>query len=265
VVLVAALAAAHLAGEAARPAVEGALSAPDVALRDAAIEAGLRLGLRSAWLACQQAADATAATPLVLEVLAASGEPADVERIAEATKVPALRRAALFAAGLSGTRRGAELCAERLTDETVVRTAAEGIWAVTGLAVEGPYAAPEPDPSMGLDDLDAPALPPEDGALPYPDAELVALSFRDRGRPALAPGQRYLFGKPWTAQAALLALHAGPTRRRHALARELSIRSRGEWRLETRGWAHDQLRGQAGRPLAPGADLALPYSRLLRG
>ncbi len=267
-VLAAALAAAPLLGDAARPAIEGALSSAEPAVRDAAIEAGLRLGLRSAWVACQQSADAGTPTPLVLEVLAASGEAADVERIVSAARLPALRSAALFAAGLSGTLRGAELCAAHLGDAAVVRTAAEGLWAVTGLAVEGPYAAPEPDPTMDLppfdrEELDTPALPAEDGALPFPDAELIALHFRDR-RGALTPGQRYLFGSPWTAEDAAHAVCTGPARRRHALARELAVRTRGSWRIEARGWARDQLRAQAERKLAR-PDLALPFSRLLRG
>jgi uncharacterized protein (TIGR02270 family) len=260
----AALSAAPDLGDAARPAIEAALAALEPAVRDAAIEAGLRLGLRGAWTACQRAADAGAATPLVLEVLAASGEPADVERIAAAAKVPALRRAALFAAGLSGTPRGAEVCAEYLGDPGSVRTAAEGLWAVTGLAVAGPYAAAEPDPTLPPDeDLDAPAPPAEDASLPYPDAELLSLAYRDRCA-GLAPGQRLLFGRPWSPGEALAALVGGPTRRRHPLARELVIRSRGGWRLDTRAWARDQLRAQA-RPIPPSGDLALPFSRLLRG
>jgi uncharacterized protein (TIGR02270 family) len=264
-VQVAALSAAPALGDAARPAIEAALSTADCAVRDAATEAGLRLGLRAAWVACQRAADEGTPTPLVLEVLAASGEPADVERIAAAAKIPALRSAALFAAGLSGTLRGADLCAEYLDDPAAVRTAAEGLCAVTGLAVAGPYEAAEPDPTESLAslDLEAPALPPEDSALPYPDAELLALAFRDR-RGGFTPGPRYLLGRPWTAADALAAVWSGPTRRRHALARELAIRTRAGWRLETRGWARHQIRERA-RQLPASADLALPFSRLLRG
>jgi uncharacterized protein (TIGR02270 family) len=252
----AALSAAPALGDAARPAIEAALASAAPAVRDAAILTGLRLGLRAAWSACQRAADAGAATPLALEVLAVSGDPADVERIAVAAKTPALRRDALFAAGLSGTLRGAQVCAEYLHDPAVVRTAAEGLCAVTGLAVAGPYEAAEPDPTESLaslegDDLDAPALPPEDSALPYPDAELLALSFRDR-RGGLAPGQRYLLGRPWTPDDALAAVWSGPTRRRHALARELAIRTRAGWRLETRGWARHQVKERA-RPLPASA------------
>ena len=200
--------------------------------------------------------------------MSASGEPADVERIATAAKIPALRRAALFAAGLSGSLRGAEVCAEYLHDPAVMRTAAEGLWAVTGLAVAGPYEAAEPDPTESLasleaEDLDAPALPPEDSALPFPDAELLALAFRDL-RGGLTPGKRYLLGRPWTADDALAAVWSGPTRRRHALARELAIRTRAGWRVETRGWARHQV-GERARPLPASADLALPFSRLLRG
>jgi uncharacterized protein (TIGR02270 family) len=261
----AALAAAPALGDAARPAIEAGLSSPVPAVRDAAIEAGLRLGLRAAWTTCQRAADAGAATPLVLEVLAASGDPADVERIAAAAKDAALRRAALFAAGLSGTLRGAELCAQHLEDPAALRTAAEGLWAVTGLAVAGPYEAAEPDPTEILDevDLDAPSLPPEDSALPYPDAEPLALASRDR-RSTLPAAPRLLLGRPWSPAEALARVWDGPTRRRHALARELAVRSRGAWRIEARGWARHQLADRA-RALPASADLGLPFARLLRG
>jgi len=262
------LRASPILGDGARQAVEASLDDADPSIRDAAVEAGLRLGLRSAWAACQRAADAGRPTALALEVLAASGEPADVERIAAAARVPVLRRAALFAAGLSGTVRGADLCAAHLEDEQVARTAAEGIWAVTGLAVEGVYAAREPEGAeepvpLAAEKLDSPALPPEDAALPFPDAEMISLHWRDaRGR--LAPGPRLLFGAPWAAEGALRAFAQGPTRRRHALARELSVRSRGEWRADTRAWARDQLRAQGERRLTVRADLGLPFSRLLR-
>jgi uncharacterized protein (TIGR02270 family) len=263
----AALGAAHVLGDAARPAIDAGLADADPAVRDAAIEAGLRLGLRAAWATCQRAADAGAATPLVLEVLAASGDAADVERIAAAAEQPALRRAALFAAGLSGTLRGADVCAAWLGDPASLRTAAEGLGAVAGLAVAGPFEAAEPDPADALpdleaEDLDAPALPAEDSALPYPDVERLAAAWRER-RGALAAGGRWLLGRPWTAPDALAAVRSGPARRRHALARELAIRTRGGWQLDTRAWARDQLRAQAA-PLPAGGDPGLPFAKLLR-
>lgn len=262
------LRASPILGDGARQAVEAALDDPDPALRDAAVEAGLRLGLRPAWAACQRAADAGRATPLALEVLAASGDPADLERIAAAARAPELRRAALFAAGLSGRARGAALCAEHLGDPSAGRAAGEGLWAVTGLEIAGAYEAPEPEEpdepvALEAEDLDRPALPPEDAALPLPDAGAVLAWWRE-ARARFPDGPRWLEGRPWTAEEALRAFGAGPTRRRHAIGRELAVRSRGSWRIETRGWARDQLRAQAARPLALRAELGAPFSRLLR-
>lgn len=262
------LRASPILGDGGRQAVEGALDDPDPATRDAAVEAGLRLGLRSAWAACQRAADAGRPTPLALEVLAASGEPADVERIAAAAEVKELRRAALFAAGLSGRARGAAVCAAHLGDPVAGRAAGDGLRAVTGVAVAGALEAPEPEEpdepaALEADDLDRPALPPDDAALPRPDAAAVLQWWRE-ARASFPDGPRWIEGRPWSAEEALRAFRVGPTRRRPAIGRELAIRSRGAWRIETRAWARDQLRAETERPLALRGDLGAPFSRLLR-
>jgi len=263
-VRLAGLRAAAVLGDAARPDVEAALASPDPGMRGAAIEAGLELRLLAAWQACQRAADAGRAGPLDLQVLAMSGTPDDLARLEAAARVPAQRAAALFAAGHSGRVVAADLCARFLDDALVAPVAAEGLRAVAGLAIEGPYRAPPPaepeeDPEAVLDGPVAGV----DRALPWPDPELVQ-HWWARARSGLAEGARWLEGQPFGPDALLRAFALGPTRRRPPLARELLLRSRGEYRVDLAGLAREQLRRARELRLVARADFGHPLSRLLR-
>ncbi len=262
--LAAALRASPVLGDAARPSLEWALAAGDLSVRDAAIEAGLRLGLRVAWIACQRAADAGKPTPLALETLGSSGEPADVERIAVAAENPDLRRAALFSAGFTGSASAVDVCMAHLGDAQLGRVAGEALSAITGLAITGAYEITPAEQEEALafeeDEREGPPGPDPDLGLPVPDPD-VARSWWQDARPRFAGAERWLAGKPWTVDEAARAFASGSTRRRHALGRELTARSRGDWRVETRAFARDQLRMQ--KPLIVRAELALPFGRLL--
>ncbi len=247
-------------GDTARPEIEAALGAPDPRIRTAAVEAGLALGLRAAWQACQRAADAGAPSPLDLEVLAMSGAPDDLARIEVAARTPAHRAAALFAAGLSGRVAAADLGARFLDDAVVAPVAAEAIRAVAGLTVEGAYRAPEPEEPASLADG---ATASVDRALPWPEPEAVR-SWWSRARAGLAEGQRWLEGQPFDPDVALRAFAYGSTRRRAPLARELALRSRGEYRIDVTALAHDQLRRASELRLVARPDFGQPFSRLLR-
>jgi len=256
----AALAAAAAAGDAYRNGIEAALSSPVPAVRDAALRAAVRLGLRGALAASRRAVEAGADPALPLEILALGGDREDLDRIAAALHGRPLRRAALWAAGLSGAPAAGDLCLESLYEPALARLAFEALSAIAGPAVAR-LTGPEPPPDEE-ERAPAPATWAE-AELPYPDPELVESAWR-RLRPRLGDGQRWLAGEPFGPDALLRAFVAGPTRRRHALALDLTVRSRGELRVETRGWARDQLRAQAARRLVSRADVGEPWSRLLR-
>jgi hypothetical protein len=98
--------------------------------------------------------------------------------------------------------------------------------------------AVEPIP-LADERLDERALPPPEAALPALDAEQVGAWWEDN-RARFAPGGRYLYGEPMRGEAVVGALRRGPTRRRHALALEVAMRSRGRLTVETRAFSRRQ-------------------------
>jgi uncharacterized protein (TIGR02270 family) len=263
-----ALRAARLASPRLWPAVERAYRSADPAARDAALGSGLALGLRSAWLACQELVEARdPGAGFALEVLGLSGEPADEARIAGALEVEGLRPAALFALGLTGLPSAAEACLPLLADEKVGAVAAEAFSAVTGLAIEGSYARlPEERDELvpfEEEDLDADLSSRPEGELPLPDPPSIAAWWRGV-RARFTPGTRWLAGRPFGAEALAATFLAGNMRRRQPLGLDLLVRSRREVEVETLGWAADQLRVQAARRLTARGEVGQPYGKLLR-
>ncbi|MGB8930844.1 MAG: hypothetical protein WCC48_06295, partial [Anaeromyxobacteraceae bacterium] len=167
--------------------------------------------------------------------------------------------------GLSGWPRAAELCLGFMGGRgEVARLAGEAFAAITGLPIAGRFEEPEPE------ERDSPEDAPEEellagieAELPAPDADEVAAWWRESsGR--LDPGIRYVHGRPFGAETLVESFVAGTMRRRHALGRELLVRSHGAYAPDTRGWAREQLRFQAGRRLVARAEFAHPFSRMLR-
>jgi uncharacterized protein (TIGR02270 family) len=263
------IAAARWAGPKAIPLVERALGSPVVAVRDAAVETGLALGLRAAWTACRKVAQSMrpgSQRPLL--ALALGGDASDVETLARAAGVEELRPSALFALGFTGRVAAAEVSLTLMRDEKVARLAGEAFSAITGVAIAGELRAPEPAPTdepvpLEQEDLDANLVPGPEAALPLPAADAVEGWWKRSGK-GFDPRVRYLGGRPWDAAAVQAALAGGSMRRRHALGLDLAVRSGGTYALQTRGWAAHQLRHLAEHPLAPRSDFTSSYGRLLR-
>jgi len=234
--------------ELAPAVVERALASPHVEVRDAAIVAGLMGGHRSAWAACRAAVQSRApGSPLPLVLLAISGEERDLEKVQELLPEESLRPAVLWALGFSGRLTGADFCFELMRNKPVAALAAEAFSAITGLRIEGPYAAereaPEDQEPVPLEeeDLDADLGPKPEEALPQPQVEAIA-QWWQKARPRLESGRRYLEGQPFTAQVLIDALAHGSLRRRHVLALELALRSRGAYRVPTHAFMERQLK-----------------------
>jgi uncharacterized protein (TIGR02270 family) len=239
---------------------EACLSAPDPALRVEAIRSGLVLGVPGALAACRKLAVATGDRSLdasageALLLLALAGDARDHATLLEALDgregdgAPARRRAAVTALGYAGRAAGAEACLGLLGDPALGRLASEAFAAITGapregamLAVtRGPYGdlADEPVP-LAEDDLDTRAVPGPDAALPLLDP-VAAAAFWSERRTHLDRQSRYIGGKLLRAESALAALTHRPMRRRHALALEVAMRSRGRLAVETRAFAARQ-------------------------
>ncbi len=224
--------------------VEG-LVAPEPAVRDEAITAGLTLGLPEAWAACQKLvrrghADTLAGdTPAPLLFAATLGDGRDVEPLVHATDAPALRRAAVWALGYGGRVSAAEACLALLGDPDLGKLAGEAFAAITGLPLEGRFLgkaaaaeAAEPVP-FAAEKLDANLIPTAEDALPLLDRAAVEAWWSER-RGRFERGKRYLGGAPWGRESVLAALARGPMRRRRWLAVEVAIRTRGRVQVETR-------------------------------
>ena len=235
-----------------RTLAERLLHAKEPTVRDAAIEAGLLHGSKPAWAAAQEAVEAGEVGPegsgVALFALAVSGESEDVARLAKLASLEAHRPEALFALGFTGSPLAIEVCLAAMGDKRSARVAGEAFSAITGLRIEGEYCQlearrpTEPVP-FEEEDLDADLVPGPESELPVPDAEKV-LRWWGANTSRFSTEARYLGGVLLGPTSLLEGFRRGPTRRRHVLGLELAIRTRREWRVETRQWARAQLAKQ---------------------
>ena len=221
-------------------ALELAVGAEEPEERNLAIAAGLVLGSRAAWEACEAAArDGGPGWAFPALAWALSGAP-DLAPLLAGLEDEARRADAIFALGFTGRVAAVDAVAPWLEDEALARLAGEAVSAVTGLVLESEFAA-EPkrwDPDAEEDDEeDEPAGPEAD--LPAPEGQVVQ-AWWEHARTTLDPAARYLGGKPWSAEALVAALREGPMRRREALAFDLAVRTRGAVQLEPFAWAREQ-------------------------
>ncbi|NOK02302.1 MULTISPECIES: TIGR02270 family protein [Myxococcus] len=219
-------------------AMARSLDSPDATVRDAALVAGLLLGRRAAWSACRHFVDARApAMARTALLVAMGGQPKDIEMLTNALGTPELQGDMLRALGTSGSPAAVEACLPLLRNPKVAHLAAEAIATITGLVVEGPFRREAPN-NEGDED-DAPLIPAPEDELPFPDHEAVEAWWKEQ-RKRFMPGTRYLHGQPVTAALILEALHQAPMSRRHALALNVAIRSKGAVRLNPDGFAQEQ-------------------------
>lgn len=257
-------AAARLRAPLERQVLQAGLTSPVSALRDSAITAGLQKGHRSAWTACQAAVDSRAnGLRLPALVLALSGDAREVERLKRLLEEPRHRPDALWALGFSGQPAAAELCLQWMEDDAVSHLAAEAFCAITGLNLEGRLAAPhveeEPLPPLEEEALDVALTPKPEDDLPRPVAAEV-LAWWKESRKNFELDRRYLHGRPFGTEALLESLMTAPMRRRHALALDLALRSRGELRVPTRAFTPYQRKAlEAVRTTVPSA-LSRPFT-----
>lgn len=244
--------------------VQRALESPEPVLRDAAIVAGLLGGHRRAWTACQ----AVAASPspdgrLPRLLLALGGDERDTARLVELLSHEAPRPEVLWALGFTGSIAAAEACLEWMRQAPVAALAGEAFSAITGLRIEGPYATERQEPEAE-ESLDANLVPGPEAALPLPQADAVAEWWRE-ARTRMDARKRYLAGQPWTPQGLLDALASAPMRRRHVLALDLELRSRGSLRVPTRAFAARQRAAWEQARSATPSSFSRSFAESLRG
>jgi uncharacterized protein (TIGR02270 family) len=194
-------------------AIDVAMMAPEPEVRNAALESGLYVGQPEAWSACLQTvrAGAPGRGPLLLP-LALLGTIADHALIIEALGDPETRPDALRALGFAGSRAAADACLDLLAQDLHPELAAEALCAITGLDLSREKLALAGEEAAAGERLPRPDIP---GVIRWWNAN------RDR----FAADQRYIDGRPRTADRVQEVLQRGATRRRAPLALELSIRT----------------------------------------
>ncbi|AKQ64709.1 hypothetical protein A176_001621 [Myxococcus hansupus] len=248
--------------------LQRALDSSEPALRDAAILAGLMSGAYGAWSACR----ALAGTPggrLPLLLLGMSGDAHDTKRLLELLPDEKLQPDVLWALGFCGRVTAADACLELMRKTPVAALAGEAFSAITGLSISERFAAPpedeaDPLPPLEDEDLDADLSSRPEGALPKPHVEAISAWWKE-ARQRMGTQQRFLAGQPFTPRVLLEAIASAPMRRRHALALELALRSRGAIQVQTRTFTAKQVASWKEACAASVAAFSRPFSEGLRG
>jgi len=265
-VAAAALAAARYApGIASAPMLEHALRSTP-AEQEAALVTGLVSGYRSIWGICSDLAGSPGQAGRMARVLLAmGGDDSDLAELIAMLFDPTLTADTLWALGFSGRVAAADACLPwmEVDDGALARLAGEAFAAITGLSLSGPFLR-ETDPKDEEDGLGHRSDPIDIGLTLAPEAQLplpenvAVASWWEEKRPNFDPTRRYLSGRAFDSSCLIDTLLKGPARRRHMLALELAIRSRGAVQVETRAFASAQLRQLA---LADGQRSSSSFSR----
>ena len=248
--------------------VQRGLASSEALVAEAALETGLILGLRAAWARCRRQLESPdPASRLALLALATGGTARDLEALAARAAVPRTRTEALWALGFSGRLSAAESVLQALHDPGAARFAVESFALITGLPLRPPFV--EEDEARDEEPAPTQQEAPEAGLLPAPEvpawrvhAEQVARWWaQSRGR--FTREGRWIRGRPFDAEALLLALEEVSMRRRQGLLLELAIRGGGSCAVEPRGWASQQRQqARSVRGLRPTA-LVRSYDEML--
>ena len=220
---------------------EHAATSAEPTLAAAALPAALALGSQTIWPVVVRQADRD--TMLYSALL---GDDAQTQSLCALLDDEARRADALWALGFSGRVEAVDACVRWLGDPDVGRLAGEAFAGITGVDREdselwiSDEREPAPDEAGGdeplpdLDeDLDTDLLGDPADDLPRPNPETLAAWWHGR-RAAFATGRRYVEGQPVSGGGLLHGLRVAPSRRRHALALELLVRTRGRVVVPTR-------------------------------
>jgi uncharacterized protein (TIGR02270 family) len=214
-------------------------------VRNAAIATGCILGHRKAWLRCHGLLEQGEPLPRqALLTVAAGGTAADVQVLRGLLSQPEQREEALWALGFNGGAEAIEAAMALLREGEPA--AAESLAFISGLPLVK-CLEPRAEEEEG-EEAQEPTGADEDAAtLPGPaklkgEVRLEALEgWWKNSRPRRPDMGRYLLGRPWSFEVLLAALEEAPMRRRHGLAWELSVRTRGTCRVEPGAWTWQQL------------------------
>jgi uncharacterized protein (TIGR02270 family) len=216
-----------------------ALRSADCEVRNRANIAALISGDSAAWPRCCEAVharDAEVTRPPAMLMVAMLGSKGEQAQLCAALSVPELKRDAIWALSFAGSIDAVDaLLAAALAGEHT-ESACHAIAAITGVDLSKLSAAT----------VSQVASPPPRGdteAQPAPTPNVSALEhWWQSERRRFEPGARYQHGKLKTLATLRDGLTQGSTNRRHAIALELSVRSRGAHRVQTFAFCDEQRR-----------------------
>jgi uncharacterized protein (TIGR02270 family) len=238
------------------------IGSPDIELRVAALRSALQVGSPQAWSLCLEWFEAADVPAKIIEVIGLVGNAQDHQRLIQSVAAGHLSEARIWALGHSGRPHAAHLCAQLLghPDERLARLAFESLWAITGIPLDGRFVEAELRPGdqdlaepdgvfaqaeaardAAVDADAAAGLDPVVRRLPKPKPAAV-MAWWAQAQARFDPELRYLYGRPATLDVLRAAYVDGPSRRRHALGDELTLRTRAQVQPSTRAFAARQFR-----------------------
>jgi hypothetical protein len=214
--------------------------------------------------------------PGIIELIGVVGNAQDHQRLIQQVVDGHISEARVWALGYSGRPHAAHVCAQLLghQDERIVRLAFEAFQAITGLPSDGRFIEPElrpgdrelSDPDGEFSSRPGPAeqfaqaeaerdaaneakasadadagLDPIVRLLPKPKPPEV-MAWWARAQASFDPKQRYLHGHVSSLEIMQAAYADGPSRRRHLLGYEVTLRTRSQVQPSTRAFAIRQYR-----------------------
>lgn len=212
-----------------------ALRASEGEIAASAARTALVLGSEEAWSDLRERAGSDDADLSSLSAIALIGRPEEHELLATHLHSGRQIEACVWLLAYAGTRRAGDLCAEMLStdDERVRRLAADALGWISGFDLfdeRFESTTPMQDESEGeLPTLeDEPTVLSLDGVdgLPDIDVEAVRIAWLER-REQIAPNERRILGRRESPEAIVAALRSAPLWRRHLVADELTLRTRG--------------------------------------
>lgn len=244
------------------------LSSPHAGVRLAAIELGLITGWPEAWAAClNEVRSRGEGYSEAILLLALVGDEPELKLVLPGMAEQALRAHVLWALGFSGWPSAAEACLAWLGDRQVGALAGESFTAITGVRLKGDHVlaqrADRVRTHLAREEMDLSedlTLRPEDG-LPVLASQPVS-SWWSQARRHFDRRARYLRGRTYDAALLFDALAREPMRRRHVLAREARVRSRGRVHLRSRGMARAQYADLERAAVHTHSLRMAPYGRL---
>jgi uncharacterized protein (TIGR02270 family) len=221
-------------------------------LRLSAMKASLTFGSEQAWQLCRQLAqESTVADLYILQMIAMFGQPKDQQVVYAQLEKPAGVERILWILGFCGTVQAGDACLSCLEskDERVAKAAGEAIAWMGGFDLNEPryqMAADEPGedetlPPVEEDDLGADLKLEGVDDLPVPNPKAIAEWWKEN-RDRTSRDYRHILGRPFSPEAIVHALEAGPLWRRHGVALELAIRTGGKQHFSTEAFSSRQRR-----------------------